>query len=99
MKLDLPLIEYSSLHLSEKSLHYRLNNFSFTSIKIPLCIRIEISNETNLCQRIVTSSGIIKLYENNLNHIRNISICLDQYEDFCGESVLIKISKEISFSD
>jgi len=63
-------------------------------IKVPLCIRIEMLNQTNICQHIVTSSGIIKFNENYLNLIQNISICLDQYEDFCGESIKIKISKE-----
>jgi hypothetical protein len=86
-------MEHSLFYPSEKSLHYRLNNLSFLSIKIPLCIRIDLSNQTNLCQHILRSHGIIKLNENNLNNIQNVSICLDQYEDFCGKSIRIKISK------
>ncbi|CAF0978283.1 unnamed protein product [Rotaria sordida] len=96
-KEDLPIIEYSLLYLSEKTINYRLNESSFTSIKVPLCIRIELYNRTNICQRIVTSSGILKIQENDLNNIINISICLDQYENFCGEMIPIEIKRETSF--
>ncbi len=95
---ELPLIEHSSLSLEDKTLHYHLDNSTFLSTKIPLCLRIDISNETNICQRIVTSSGILDINEKNIKYIRNLSICLDQYEDYCGESVLIKISKSIFLS-
>ncbi|CAF2872012.1 unnamed protein product [Rotaria sp. Silwood2] len=96
-KEDLPIIEHSSLHLSGKTINYRLNESSFTSIKVPLCIRIEIYNRTNVCQRIVTSSGVLKLTENDLNNIMNVSICLDQYENFCGEMLPVEIKRETSF--
>jgi hypothetical protein len=71
-----------------------LNDSSFTSVKVPLCIRIEISNQTNICQRIVTSSGLIKLDGIHLNNRINVSMCLDQYEDFCGEIFSVDISKQ-----
>ncbi|CAF3337413.1 unnamed protein product [Rotaria sp. Silwood1] len=94
---DLPIIEHSSLYLSEKTINYRLNESSFTSIKVSLCIRIEIYNRTNLCQRIVTSSGVLKVNETDLNNIINISICLDQYESFCGEMFPVEIKRDVSF--
>lgn len=66
-------------------------------MNVPLCIRVEIYNYTNPCQRIVTSSGILKLDENHLNENMNLSICIDQYENFCGETVQVELSKEIFF--
>ena len=93
-KEDLPIIEHSVLDLSEKLINYRLNDSSFTLIKVPLCIRIDIFNRTNLCQHIVTSSGVLKLDEEDFNNAVNVSICLDQYEDFCGETIPVEISKK-----
>ena len=90
---ELPLLEYSSLHVSERSIHYRINDSVFTSLKVPLCIRIEVSNYTHTCQRLVTSSGMIKLDKVFLNRVVNTSICLDQYENFCGEVFPVRISK------
>ncbi|CAF5106015.1 unnamed protein product, partial [Rotaria magnacalcarata] len=90
-KEDLPNIEHSSLELSEKLINYRLNDSSFMSIKVPLCIRIEIDNETNICERIVTSSGVLRFNENNLNNNINLSICISQYENYCGESIPVQI--------
>jgi hypothetical protein len=92
LNLDLPQIERSTINFSEKTLNYQLNNFSFLSLKVPLCLRIDISNQTNRCERVVTSSGIIKLDENDLNHIHNVSICLDHYEDYCGKSLPVEMS-------
>ncbi|UJR25722.1 hypothetical protein I4U23_007074 [Adineta vaga] len=97
-KEEIPLLEYSSLYLSEGSIHYRINDTIFTSVKVPLCIRIEISNQTHTCQRLVTSSGVIKLDKIFLNHMINTSICLDQYESFCGENFLVDIKRETSFN-
>ena len=94
--LDLSIIEHSLLHSAEKAIHYRLNDSIFALIKVPLCIKIEMYNQTNVCERLVTSSGYLKFDENDLNKIVNLSICLDQYDDFCGESVPVAISK-ISF--
>ena len=74
-----------------------MNNSSFISLKVPLCIRIEIYNRSNLCERIVTSSGVIKLDENDLNNVLNVSICLDQYEDYCGKSIPVEMSKRKVF--
>jgi len=92
--LDLPQIEYSTIHISDKTLDYRLNNTSFTSLKVPLCIRIDIFNRSNICERIVTSSGIIQLDENDFLNVFNVSICLDQYEDYCGKSIPVEMSKK-----
>ena len=92
---DLPQIEYSSLHFSDRTLDYRLNNFTFISSKIPLCLRIDISNRSTICERIVTSSGIIQLDDNDLMNVLNVSICLDQYEDFCGQAIPVEKSKRI----
>jgi hypothetical protein len=95
-KSEFPLIEHSSLSFADNTLHYHLNNSTFLSMKTPLCLRIDISNETILCQRIVTSSGVFDINEKDVKYIRNLSICLDQYEDYCGESVSIsKTSKSI----
>jgi hypothetical protein len=92
LDLDLPQIEHSTIHLSERTLNYQLNNSSFLSLKVPLCLRIDISNQSNKCERIVTSSGMIKLDQDDLNHISNVSICLDQYEDYCGKSLPVEMS-------
>ncbi|CAF2092548.1 unnamed protein product [Rotaria magnacalcarata] len=97
-KEDLPNIEHSSLELSEKLINYRLNDSSFMSIKVPLCIRIEIDNETNICERIVTSSGVLRFNENNLNNNINLSICISQYENYCGESIPVQIKRDTSFN-
>ncbi len=94
-KEDLPQIEYSSIHFLEKSLDYRLNNFSFITSKVPLCLRIDIYNHSTLCERIVTSSGVIKLDENDLSNVLNVSICLDQYEDYCGQAIPVEMSKKM----
>ena len=93
VKDDLPQIEYAAIHFSEKSLDYRLNNFSFLSLKVPLCLRIDIYNHSTFCERIVTSSGMIKLEENDLINVLNVSICLDQYEDYCGQAMPVEMSK------
>lgn len=93
VRSDLPLIESAFVTPVDTSLHYRLDNRTFQSMKIPLCIRIEIFNETSVCQRIVTSSGIFEFNAMNWREIRNLSVCLNEYEEFCGESVLIEISK------
>ncbi|CAF0805722.1 unnamed protein product [Adineta steineri] len=95
---DLSILEHSSIYLFEKTLHYGLNDTSFSTIKIPLCIRIEITNQTYICQRIVTSSGLIKLDEIDLNNILYVSICLNQYEHFCGDSISVDIKRETSFN-
>jgi hypothetical protein len=95
-KEDLPQIEYSAIHFSDKSLDYRLNNFSFISSKVPLCLRIDIYNHSTLCERIVTSSGIIKLDENDPSNVLNVSICLDQYEDYCGQAIPVEMSKRMT---
>jgi hypothetical protein len=71
-----------------------LNNTGFTSLKVPLCIRIDIYNRSNICERIVTSSGIIQLDENDLVNVFNVSICLDQYEDYCGKSIPVEMSRK-----
>jgi hypothetical protein len=94
---ELPIIEHSLLHLSEKVINYRLNDSSFLSIKVPLCIRIAIYNRTNTCQHIVTSTGVLKLDDEDFNNIINVSVCLDQYEDFCGETMPVEISKRMFF--
>lgn len=95
-KDDLPQIEYSSIHFLDRSLDYRLNNYSFVSSKVPLCLRIDVYNRSTLCERIVTSSGVIKLDENDLNNVVNVSICLDQYEDYCGQAIPVEMSKRMS---
>lgn len=93
---DLPLIESAVLTLGDNNLHYRLDNLTFQSMKVPLCLRIEIVNDTNIiCQRIVTASGSLDFNDKNGKDIRNVSLCLDQYDDYCGESVDIEISKSI----
>jgi hypothetical protein len=97
-KIDLPEIEHSAIHFAEKTLDYRLNNSSFVSFKVPLCIRIEIYNRSNICERIVTSSGVIKLDEVDLMNVLNVSICLDQYEDYCGKSIPVEMSMRRSSS-
>lgn len=97
VRSDLPSIDSAFLTPVDNSLHYRLNNRTYQSMKIPLCIRIEMFNETSVCQRIVTSSGIFEFNAMHWKEIRNLSVCLDQYEDFCGEPVMIEISKGISF--
>ncbi|CAF1149692.1 unnamed protein product [Adineta ricciae] len=97
-KEELPLLEYSSLHVSERSIHYRINDSVFTSLKVPLCIRIEVSNYTHTCQRLVTSSGMIKLDKAFVNRVVNTSICLDQYENFCGEIFPVQIKRETTFN-
>ena len=81
------------IHLSEKTLDYRVNNVSFLSLKVPLCLRMEIYNRTNRCERLVTSSGVIALDENDLFNLLNVSICLDQYEDYCGRTLAVEMSK------
>ncbi|UJR23196.1 hypothetical protein I4U23_026215 [Adineta vaga] len=95
---NLPQIEYATIHFSEETLDYRLNNFTFLSLKVPLCIRIDISNQSNLCERIVTSSGIIKLEKSDLLNVQNVSICLDQYEDYCSNSVGVEMKREVAFN-
>ena len=89
---ELPFIESASIHLTEKFLDYRLNNESFLGLKIPLCLHIEIVNQTNRCERIVTSSGVIPLAEIDPLMIVNVSICLNGYEEFCGESLPVDLS-------
>ena len=64
--LDLPEIEHAAIHVSERTLDYRLSNTSFLAAKVPLCLRMEIYNRTNVCERIVTSSGVLKLDDNDL---------------------------------
>ena len=91
--LDLPVIEHASIHLSAKTIHYRLNNASFATLKVPLCLRIDINNHTNICSRVVTSSGFFSLDENDLRNIQNVSLCLDHYEDYCSKSVPVAFSK------
>ncbi|CAF5230003.1 unnamed protein product, partial [Rotaria magnacalcarata] len=76
---------------TEKIIDYRLNNSSFNTLKVPLCLRIDIYNHSNLCERIVTSSGRIRLNEQYLLNIVNVSICLDQYEDYCGQTRSVEI--------
>ncbi len=93
-KEELPEIEYSTINLSEKTLDYRLTNSSFISLKVPLCIRIDIYNRSTICKRIVTSSGLIKLDENDLINVVNVSICLDHYEDYCGKIIPVEMSKK-----
>ncbi|CAF1385753.1 unnamed protein product [Adineta steineri] len=97
-KEELPQIEYSTIHFSDDTLDYRLNNLSFLSLKVPLCIRIDIFNRSNICERIVTSSGIIKLDKNDLLNVHNVSICLDQYEDYCGQVIPVETKREIAFN-
>lgn len=92
---DLPLIESAVFTPGDHSLHYRLDNITFHSMKIPLCLRMEIFNDTSVCQRIVTASGSFDFSDKDWKDIRNLSVCLDQYEDFCGESVGIEISKSV----
>lgn len=93
---DLPQIEHSFVHFSDKSLDYRLKNFTFISSRVPLCLRIDIYNRSTICERIVTSSGIIQLEENDLINALNVSICLDQYEDFCGPAIAVERSKRMN---
>lgn len=95
---DLPQLEHSSIHFFDKSLDYRVKNFTFISSKVPLCLRIDIYNRSTICERIVTSSGIIELDENDLINVLNVSICLDQYEDFCGQAIAVERSKRINQS-
>ena len=90
---DLPLIEHASVHPLTKTIHYRLNNASFSTLKVPLCLRIEIHNQTKSCPRIVTSSGFFKFEGHQLKNILNISLCLDQYADYCGQAVRVSTSK------
>jgi len=71
-----------------------LTNSSFISLKVPLCIRIDIYNRSTICKRIVTSSGLIKLDENDLINVVNVSICLDHYEDYCGKIIPVEMSKK-----
>ncbi len=94
-KEQLPQIEHSTIHFSEKTLDYRLNNSSYNSLKVPLCLRIDIYNRSTICERIVTSSGVIKLDENDLNNVLNVSICLDQYDEYCGKAIPVEMSKKI----
>ncbi|CAF1643331.1 unnamed protein product [Rotaria magnacalcarata] len=95
---DLPEIEYSTIDFTEKIIDYRLNNSSFNTLKVPLCLRIDIYNHSNLCERIVTSSGRIRLNEQYLLNIVNVSICLDQYEDYCGQTRSVEIKRELVFN-
>lgn len=62
------------------------------SLKVPLCIRIDMSNRSSVCERIVTSSGIIKLDKTDLSSVHNVSVCLDQYEDYCSNAVAVEMS-------
>lgn len=91
---DLSIIDKCYLNLRDRALEYRLDNETFHLIKIPLCIRINLSNETSLCEKIVTSTGIIQLNQSAIDSISNVSICLDEYEEFCGETYPIEISTE-----
>ncbi|CAF4501930.1 unnamed protein product [Rotaria sp. Silwood2] len=97
-KEDLPEIESSTTYFREKLLNYRLNNFSFISLKVPLCLRIDIYNHSSICERIVTSSGMINLDEQSLLNILNVSICLDQYEDYCGQTRSVETKRELAFN-
>jgi len=38
---------------------------------------------------------MIKLNENDLINVHNVSICLDHYEDFCGKTIPVEMSKKI----
>ena len=96
--VELPEIEHASIHVSERTLDYRLSNTSFLASKVPLCLRMEIYNRTNVCERIVTSSGVLKLDDNDLLNIVNVSICLDQYDDYCGKNIPVEISKRTAAS-
>ena len=96
--LDLPVIEHAAVHLSDKTINYRLNNASFAALKAPLCLRIEMYNQSNLCPRIVTSSGFFKLDENEIQHMRNVSLCLDQYDGYCGKSTPVATSRNSPYS-
>lgn len=91
--LDLPELEYSIIDYTDRSLNYRLNNDSFNSLKVPLCLRFHIYNHSNVCEHIVTSSGVIKLAEPDLFNVLNVSICLYQYEDYCGQTRTVEISE------
>lgn len=97
--LDLPIVEHAAVHPSDKTINYRLNNASFAASKAPLCLRLEIHNQTNLCPRIVSPSGFFKLDEYEVQHIRNVSLCLDQYDGYCGKSVPVATSKYPLVSD
>ena len=97
--LDLPIIEHAAVHPSDKTINYRLNNASFAASKAPLCLRLEIHNQTNLCPRIVTPSGFFKLDEYEVQHIHNVSLCLDQYDGYCGKSVPVATSKYPLYSE
>jgi hypothetical protein len=55
---------------------------------------MEIYNRTNRCERLVTSSGVIPLEDNDLLNILNVSLCLDQYEDYCGQTMTVEISTQ-----
>ena len=90
------MIESSSIHLKDKFLDYHLTNESFFTLKVPLCLRIDIINRTNHCERIVTSSGIIHLDEIDPLHIVNVSICLDEYEDYCSETLPVDLSESLN---
>ena len=92
-KDQLPELEHSIIQFSEKTLDYRVNNSTFDSLKVPLCLRMDIYNHSTLCERIVTSSGVIQLDENQLNNIHNVSICLDQYDEYCGKAIPVEMSK------
>jgi hypothetical protein len=97
--LDIPIIEHAAVHLSDKTINYRLNNASFAASKAPLCLRLEIHNQSNLCPRIVTPSGFFKLDDYEVQHIHNVSLCLDQYDGYCGKSVPVATSKHPLCSD
>ncbi|CAF0846546.1 unnamed protein product [Rotaria sp. Silwood1] len=97
-KEDLPEIESSTTLFSDKVLNYRLNNSSFISLKFPLCLRIDIYNHSSICERIVTSSGRIQLNEQYLLNILNVSVCLDQYEDYCGQTRSVETKRELAFN-
>ena len=87
--LDLPLIQHAAMHVSSRTIEYRLNNASFSSLTIPLCLRLERHNRTNICQSILTPSGSFKLESPDLNNVLNVSLCLEQYENYCGKAMPI----------
>ena len=94
--LDLPLIQHAAMHVSSKTIEYRLNDSSFSSLAIPLCLRLERHNRTNICQSILTPSGSFKLDSPDLTNVLNVSLCLEQYENYCGKTMPIAMRTRTS---
>ncbi|CAF0743366.1 unnamed protein product [Didymodactylos carnosus] len=98
---DLPLIEHATLHIGQRTISYYLNdNSTLLANKASLCIKVESQNGTIECKKIISSIGTLQLeheLDGDPTHL-TVSICLDNYEIYCGKAYPVEIKRQVSFN-